>query len=954
MRTIPAAGRAGGVRSLSLAVAVALGVSAGAAHAQTIVARGLSAPASIVYDAEGMPIIRAATENDSAFLVGFAHARDRFWQMDNTRRQVSGTLAELLGPAALASDIQLRTLGLRRASEATWSEMSAETRGWLKAYSDGVNFWLANNPLPPEYAAIEITRAAPWSPVDSIAVGKGLAFNLSFDLDTGRSVQLGTYQAVGAAAGFNGTALFFEDVSRSQPDDNRLSIPNFRPAGDNPIDDSKALTADVPTIDPQLVEQLKAFNESIADNPMLAPTLEFRTKRGGSNLWLVAGSRTQSRAPLIANDPHLGFPYPSTFQEIQVNVGTAINVVGVSVPGTPTVVQGCTQRLCWGSTVNPSDVTDTFQEQFVTNTFGLPVATVFRGSAEPVRTVFQSFFVNRLDGVNDNAARDNSIGYTNGAVTIIVPRRNNGPVLSITNATATAPASGISVQYTGWGPTFELEAFRQIARAQNIAQFQTALTFFDFGAQNFAYADVDGNIGYFTTGELPLRDDLQNLNAADGSPPWFIRDGTGTRRNEWLPVTNRQTNQAVPYAILPIAEMPQSVNPAQGYIANANNDPVGVTLTNNPLSLRRSGGGVFYLAPGYDSLRQGRIDRVLQQLLARGNVTLDDMGALQSNNQFLDAELVRPYLLQAATNANAAGAWPDLAALAREPRVAEAISRLTAWDLSSPTGIAEGFDVGDDPSNLPMPSAAEIQSSVAATIWSVWRGQVVRNTMDAALIRVGLGSQLASPSLTYRGLKFQLDNFASRRGVGASGLNFFAVPNAPSPEAARDFLLLSSLRDALNLLASEEFAPAFNRSANLNDYRWGRLHRVSFNHQLGQPFSIPSQLGLGGFRSLSAALPGVARPGGFEVVDDSDHSVRANTVNGFTFGGGPNRRKIAEMTANPTVRNIMPGGASGVLTSPTYTNQLGRWLTNRYRPLFVDPAQATQNPTATLNFSPTP
>jgi penicillin amidase len=933
---------------LSAALAAALASGAFAASAQTITAPGLTAPGSIVYDAEGMPIIRAASENDAAFLIGWAHARDRFWQMDVTRRQVSGRLAELLGPAALASDVQLRTLGLRRAAEATWNELSAETRGWLKAYSDGVNFWLANNPLPPEYAAIEITRAEPWSPLDSIVVGKGLAFNLSFDLDTGRTQQLGAYQAAGAAAGFNGTALFFEDVSRSQPDDGRLSIPGFRPADGATGDDGAKLTAAVPQVDPELLGMLERFNASIRDNPLLGPKLEGR--KAGSNWWLVAGSRSASGRPLIANDPHLGLGLPSTFQEIQINVGTTINVVGVSVPGTPGVVQGCTQRFCWGSTVNPTDVTDVFQEQFVLNSFGLPVATIFRGNAEPVRTIFQSFIVNRLDGVPDNAARDNSIGYTNGAVTVIVPRRNDGPVLSITGNT------GLSVQYTGWGATFELECFRRINRAANLAEFRDALTFFDIGAQNFGYADVDGNIAYFTSAEIPLRDDLQNLNAADATPPWFIRDGTGQRRHEWLLATaqNRQRNQATRFELLPLEEMPSLLNPSQGYIANANNDPIGVTLTNNPLSLRRSRGGVLYLAPGYDSLRQGRIDRELQRLVARGNVTLGDMAALQANNQFLDAELMLRYLLAAADNAQAANAWPELRALMQDTRVAEAITRLRAWNFSSPTGIREGFDPGDDPTNLPNPSADEIANSVAATIWSMWRGQALRNTMDAALVRVGLGGNLSSPSLTWRGFKFQLDNWATRRGVGASGLNFFVAPGAPNPEAARDFLLLASLRDALNLAASADFAPAFNRSLNLNDYRWGRLHRITFNHPLGQPFSVPSQLGLGGFTNLSPQLPGVARPGGFEVVDDSDHSVRASTVNGFMFGGGPNRRKLADMTATPTVVNSMPGGASGVLSSPTYVNQLGRWLTNRYRPHFVDPAQATANPSATVNFQPRP
>ncbi|MFN7552774.1 MAG: penicillin acylase family protein, partial [Pseudomonadota bacterium] len=123
-------------RLLSLAIASTLLAGASLAQAQSnITAPGLSAPGSITYDREGVPVIQAATENDAAFLTGYAHARDRFWQMDFNRRGASGQAAELVGPAALANDVQTRTLGLRRAAETTWSALSADSRGWLKAYA---------------------------------------------------------------------------------------------------------------------------------------------------------------------------------------------------------------------------------------------------------------------------------------------------------------------------------------------------------------------------------------------------------------------------------------------------------------------------------------------------------------------------------------------------------------------------------------------------------------------------------------------------------------------------------------------------------------------------------------------------------------------------------------------------------------------------------------------------
>jgi len=122
------------------------------------------------------------------------HARDRFFQMDLTRRKVSGTLSELVGASQLASDVQTRTLGLRRASWATLNAMSDDSRGWLKAYANGVNFWLSTQPLPPEYGALQLSRADPWTPLDTVIVGKALAFQLSFDLDIDRTIQFGAFQ----------------------------------------------------------------------------------------------------------------------------------------------------------------------------------------------------------------------------------------------------------------------------------------------------------------------------------------------------------------------------------------------------------------------------------------------------------------------------------------------------------------------------------------------------------------------------------------------------------------------------------------------------------------------------------------------------------------------------------------------------------------------------------------
>ncbi len=908
---------------------------------------GLKATGSISYDANGVPTITAANDEDAAWLMGYAHARDRFWQMDTLRRTGSGTLAELVGTGALANDVQLRTLGLRRAAWATWARTPDLLKAQLKAYADGVNSWLASNALPLEYAGLGLSSADPWSPVDSLVIGKLLAFQLSFDDDSGYTLRALAYQQAGAAAGFNGAALFFEDTHRSAPPDGRISIPGFLPAnGKGTVD---VALKDLPQVAPHQFDLLQRHVEAVSENPIWAPQLKRREDRAGSNWWMVAGQHTQNRRPILANDPHLSLGTPVLFHEGHVistdpRYPEPMNTVGSVAPGTPWPILGCTTKFCWGLTTNSLDVTDTYFESFVLNTYGLPTHTRHNTGIEPVLWVFQSFFANNpTNAVPDDVARVNSIGYTNGGITVIVPRRNNGPVVSID----TANRSGVSIQYAGWGATLELEAFRRVNRARNLDEFRDALSFFDVGSQNFAYVD-EGNIAYFTTAEAPIREDLQ-AGTVNGSPPFLVRNGFGG--NEWLRRTNTYPNQALPYEILSPAEMPFSVNPSRGYIANANNDPVGTTLDNNPLNQLRPGGGLLYYAPGHAAYRMGRIDRELQRLIARGDIDAIDMQILQANNQMLDAELIAPYLVAAFDNAPACAAASD-------PDVARAIGFIRNWDYSTPTGIQAGFDPFDNPFALPPVTESEAANSVAATLYSTWRGQVIRNTVDSTLSQVGLGNFLPGGREALTTVQYLLDRFPQLQGRGASGLDFFRTGvSASLPAAARrDCVLLNSMRQSLDLLKSNEFAPAFANSSDISTYRWGRLHRIVFAHLLGGQLSVPSQqagVNVFPFVNLGPGLPGVARSGGFETVDASSHNTRANTVNGFMFSSGPVRRFIGEMTSPRLQLQAQPGGQSGdIRTGLPYISQLPLWLVNGYKPLVVSQSQSNLDSQAVLQFTP--
>jgi penicillin G amidase len=882
---------------------------------------GLQSPARLIQDRNGVTHIEAASLPDLFFLQGWVHARDRLFQMDVSRREPSGTLAELLGKAALPRDVQARTIGLRRAAERSWAAAAPDLRAVLSAYADGVNAYVADHPLPPEYGALHLTSFEPWTPVDTLTIGKAISFELSFDLDIGPTLQLGAY--VAALGPQRGYALFTQDVMRSQPFSNASTIPDAlsgqaaaaRSGGAAPALPPRLTSADLRQLS-EAARLARGYLAKIAGDPLFGQALG-RDGTQGSNEWAVSGSLTVNGQPLLANDPHLSLGEPSTFYPVGLQ-SPGMDVEGEGFAGVPGVIIGHNRWISWGATTNPMDVTDTYLEKVVADPSSPSgLSTVFEGTREHVIAVPETFRYSANGQLITATAADGV-----PPATLIVPRRNNGPIVQLTPPTASSPGSALSVQYTGFSPTFELEAFLRWDRARNLTQFEQGLPFFAVGSQNWSYADVRGNIAYFTSAEMPVREDLQ-AGTVNGLPPWFIRNGQGG--NEWLPVQHPQPYQAIPYEIYPAAEMPHIVNPPAGWFVSANNDPAGVTLGNDPLSRVRPGGGIYYLNYGYDQFRAGRIEQMLRQRLSGGRkVSMADMEAMQADTTLLDAEYFVPHITQAFADAKTSGV-PQLSALAADPQVAEAVQRLGQWDFTTPTGIAQGYDAGRVPGSPPSP--AQVADSVAATIYAAWRSRAVTHIIDDHLG----GLPAPDDQHTLAAMKHLLDTFSATHGVGASGISFFAVPGMIDPAASRDYLILSSLRDALTLLAGPAFGPAFHESASQDHYRWGRLHRLVLAHPLGGPFSVPPAFG-----QFPAPLPGLAGipvDGGFETVDAATHPVRAADANGFMFGGGPARRFVASPAPDHTAAvSALPGGTSADPASPFYLNLLQPYLSNEYYP----------------------
>ena len=886
------------------------------------------APAQIITDRDGIPHIFARSETDLAYLTGYAQARDRLFQLDTARRQADGTLSELLGPGALSSDVTLRTVGLKRAAERSLPLASPEVRAALAAYARGINDYAASHALPAEYSALEITRFRPWTEVDSFACLKLFVFPAIDELE--RTLRLQAYQAAGAANGFDGMALYFDDTDRAQPFDPASTVPDasappVRRHG--PRWNRSAAQFNAGHLDNNTMGLARNFMQRLREMPLVNPLLDPDAGERGSNAFVVSGRFSASGEPILVGDPHLPLTTPPFFYQAQLSA-PGLDVIGGLFPGIPYVLIGHNDRVTFTATNSLLDVSDVYREQLVTDASSASgFSSLYDGRKEPVQALPQVFMVNTPgDGSPDNLTR-----ATNApAAVLIVPR--HGPVIEFNPATGAA----LTLQWAGHSGTREFDTFRGFNRARNLNEFARALDFFDAGQQNWMYADVDGHIAYFLSGEVPLREDLQ-AGRVVGLPPTFIRNGLGG--NEWLKETtpSKDPARALPFQIIAPEEMPRLVDPPRGYIVNANNDPTGDTRDNDPFNQMRPGGGIFYLGGAlYDSgIRAGRIDELLEQAIRRrGRLTTNDLHELLADTVMNDARFFTPYIVDAAANARKPGAHPLLAQLASDPRVAEAVARLAAWDQSTPTGIRAGYDANDEPGYLREPSPAEVKHSIAATIFSVWRNQFLKSTLVATLQNFKLPiSTRRDPLVAARNL---LESFDERKGIGASGLNFFDVPGVDDATARRDIVILRGVAQALDVLAGDPYEAVFKRSTSQDDYRWGKLHRAMLDHPLGAPFSIPPAGGAFPAPLAADGLPGIPVDGGIATVDVAGNRLLDDSPGGFVFRAGPSQRYIARARIfgqGFDGEMSLPGGESGVLGSPFYVNLLEQWLTNRTHPL---------------------
>ena len=409
---------------------------------------GLAAPVSIVRDRDGVPHIYAESDADAGFALGFVHAQDRLWQLEMNRRIGAGRLSEVFGETTLETDQFLRTLGLHRAARSATQHLSPETMELLVAYAAGVNAWLdSGRGLPPEFTILGVTPE-PWTVVDSLAWMKMMSWDLSNDWDL-ELLRLRLVQAVGESRA--------AELLPSVPED-------------------AATILDAVQLPAEQADAMLALDDRLRDDYRL------RGLDVGSNSWVVSGAATASGLPILANDPHLGARIPSIWYLAEMH-GDRLHVSGATLPGVPGVILGRNQRIAWGLTNLNPDVQDLYVERIDSAD-----ANRYRsGDAWLPMTV-----VEELIGVK---GRDAPIPWAAHAT-------RHGPLLS---DVVDAPVP-VALRWTALDPDdTSLDALLSINWAESWQDIRAAMRRFVTPSQNFVYADVDGHIGYFGPGRIPIR-----------------------------------------------------------------------------------------------------------------------------------------------------------------------------------------------------------------------------------------------------------------------------------------------------------------------------------------------------------------------------------------------------------------------------------------------------------------
>ncbi len=540
----------------------------------------------IYRDENGIPHIYAKNEHDLYFALGYVSAQDRLWQMDLSRRIASGRLSEIFGVGTIEIDKLFRTLGLLETTRKMQKYISEKSIEILKAYSDGVNYFIRTHrgKYPVEF---ELLKYEPeeWSINDCLLITRLMAWQLNFSWWT--------------------EPVFSEILSRVGEEKFKKLILKY--------------PEDAPTIIKRYFPPTSKFVDA---NMKFREMFGLPSEGFGSNSWAVSGEKSITGKPLLANDPHLPFSLPSIWYQVHLNDGT-IDMVGVNIPGTPGIVIGRNNYIAWGLTNVMLDDTDFYIEKI---------------DSSRTKYLYNGNWLELM-------VREETIKVRGkGEYKFKVLSTHRGPIISDVyefSFTEYIPkldarfitTQAVSMQWTGNLISDEILAFYKINRAKSWEDFKGALRFFAVPAQNFIYADVYGNIGYYCGGKIPVRKKLNPLILNPGETDEF--DWTG---------------------FVPFNEQPNVFNPPEQFIATANNK---VVEDKYP----------YYISYLWEP--ESRVVRINEFLSSKEKFSVDDFKKLQLDYFSHYAKEITPYII---------GAFQDVNI--DEPLLKEGLGYLKNWNFN--------------------------------------------------------------------------------------------------------------------------------------------------------------------------------------------------------------------------------------------------------------------------------
>ena len=544
-----------------------------------------------------MPHIYANTPDDLFFAQGFVHAQDRFFQMEFWRRIGQGRISELFGKGALDQDRFIRTLGWPRVAEQEAAGLTGDFKTVLDSYAAGVNAYALPNAstLSLEFKVLGLNGAGawkpePWTPVNTLTWGKAMAFNLGDNADI---------ELTRAAVLAKGGPALADAVMPAYPADHPVIVPSKQARRETP-----ASTAAV--VDPAAAVTLARMMRETSAAIGLPHGSDI-----GSNNWVIAGSKSATGKPILANDPHLGIQMPSIWYQVGlhcrvVNGACPYDVAGVGFAGVPGVIIGHNARIAWGVTNGTVDTQDYFIEK-----------------ADPANPdAFE--YMGRFEPAQIREERINVLGAAAPEVLKVRVTRH-GPIMNgVTGSLKDAPPMALS--WAALHPGTLIRSVIGLNKARNWEEFRAALRDWDTPSQNVVYADIDGNIGYQFPGNIPVR------ARGDGSVP--VEGWTGA--NEWT-------------GWIPFEELPSRYNPPEGFIVTANNAVVDAGYPH--LLMQRDWDFGF------------RAQRITDLIKQKDNISVEDIRAIQFDSTSIFAqELLAAVGAAAPAGALSAGAHAILGA----------------------------------------------------------------------------------------------------------------------------------------------------------------------------------------------------------------------------------------------------------------------------------------------------